>query len=67
MRINVDYIETGAVPVLVNNQEPASRVIDRLRRLDDSTFEKSVKAAKVLRIVDKGVKWIEGKMYGGRR
>lgn len=67
MRIGVNYIETGALPVEVHHLEPVSKVIDHLRQLDDQTFEKSVKAAKVLRIVDKGVRWIEGKFYGGRK
>ena len=67
MKIGVDYIETGVFPVEVHHRESMDRVIDRLRQLDDQAFDKSVKAAKVLRIVDKGVRWIEGKFYGGRK
>lgn len=62
MRVNVDYIETAPAPVVVR-RDPTSRVIDKLRKLDDRTFNRSVKAAKVLRVLDKGIRWIEKRFY----
>ena len=64
MKIHVNVIPSPAELVTVHKREPINRVIDRLRKLDDRDFDKSVKAAKWLRIFDKGMKWIEGKFYG---
>lgn len=54
----------GLPAALIAISEPINMVIDRLRKLDDRDFDKSVKAAKWLRVFDKGMKWIEGKFYG---
>lgn len=64
MKIQVNVIPSSVQLVQVHYREPLNRVIDRLRELDDRDFDKSVKAAKWLRIFDKGMKWIEGKFYG---
>ena len=64
MKIHVNVISSPTELVTVHKREPINRVIDRLRKLDDHDFDKSVKAAKWLRIFDKGMKWIEGKFYG---
>ena len=64
MKIHVNVIPSPAELVTVHKREPINRVIDRLRKLDDRDFDKSVKAAKWLRIFDKGMKWIEDKFYG---
>ena len=64
MKIHVNVIPSQVQLVTVHKREPINRVIDRLRKLDDRDFDKSVKAAKWLRIFDKGMKWIKGKFYG---
>ena len=64
MKIHVNWIPSRAVLVKGHNGEPIERGSDWLRKLDDRDFDKSVKAAKWLRIFDKGMKWIEGKFYG---
>lgn len=64
MKIQVNAIPSSVQLVQVHHREPLNRVIDRLRELDDHDFDKSVKAAKWLRIFDKGMKWIENKFYG---
>lgn len=60
MKIHVNVMPSPVQLVSVHKREP----LDRLRELDDHDFDKSVKAAKWLRIFDKGMKWIEGKFYG---
>ena len=64
MKIHVNVMPSPVQLVPVHKREPLDKVIDRLRELDDHDFDKSVKAAKWLRIFDKGMKWIEGKFYG---
>lgn len=64
MKIHVNVMPSPIQLVTIHKREPINRVIDRLRELDDHDFDKSVKAAKWLRIFDKGMKWIEGKFYG---
>ena len=64
MKIHVNVMPSPAELVQVHHREPLNRVIDSLRELDDHDFDKSIKTAKWLRIFDKGMRWIEGKVYG---
>ena len=52
MKIHVNVMPSPVQLVPVHKREPINRVIDRLRELEDHDFDKSVKAAKWLRIFD---------------